>query len=117
MKKFSEPILAGLTLVMIGIIIGTKNVDMSDMTSGMIAGIFGAALFGYAIFVYQEKPADEREQAISTIAGKYSYIVGALVLSVGIVVQSLDHDLDIWLPIALGSMVLAKLLTLVIHNR
>ena len=115
--KFSEPILAGLTLIMIGIIIGTKNVSMSDMTSMMIAGLFAVALFGYTIFVYREKPADEREQMISTVAGKYSYIVGALVLSVGIVVQSLDHDLDIWLPIALGAMVLTKLLTIVMHNR
>ena len=117
MKKLSEPILAGITLIMLGVIIGTLNVDMSDMTSMTLSGIFGAALFGYILFVYQEKPADEREEQISQVAGKISYIVGASVLSIGIIVQSLNHELSIWLPVALSSMVLAKLLVLVMHNR
>jgi len=117
LKHLPEPILAGLTLAMIVVIATTRNVSMSDMTSQMILGLFGAALFGYILLVHQEQPADEREQSISLVAGKYSYIAGVVVLSIGIVVQSLDHELDIWLPLTLSTMVLAKLLAIVMHNR
>ena len=117
MIQLREPVLAGLTLVMIGTIIGTKDVSMSDEVSMMIVGLFAVALFGYIALIHREKPADEREQQISFAAGKYAYTVGAVVLSVGIIAQSMRHDLDVWLPIALGSMVLTKLATLLHHNR
>ena len=117
MKRLTEPVLAGLTLVMIGTIIGTKNVEMSDAASMMIVGLFSVALFAYVALVHREMPADEREKHISMTAGKYAYLAGALVLSIGIVAQSIEHDLDIWLPMALGAMVMTKLIAIVIHNR
>lgn len=117
MRLRSEPILAGLTLVMLAVIISTARASMSEMTSMTILGVFAFFLFSYLLFIYRERPADERERSISLNTGKYSYIVGSLILTAGILVQSIDHDLDIWLPIALAAMVITKLAGLYSANR
>ncbi len=117
MKISTEPLFALLTLVLVGLVAFLRDIDMSYTAQTMLLGVFVAAVFGYAVFIYRENPVDEREQSISLQASKYAYLLGAAVLSLGVVIQSLDHELDIWLPLALGSMVFAKSLGYFIHNR
>ena len=63
----------------------------------------------FSVFVWKEQARDEREQLHSMLAGKYAFLAGALIIVIGIVVQSYSHTVDAWLVLALGAMVLTKL--------
>jgi hypothetical protein len=70
----------------------------------------------FAGFIWREHTRDERELLHRMIAGRVAYLVGAGVLVVGIVLQSLSHTLDPWLILTLGAMVLAKIIGIA-HSR
>lgn len=63
----------------------------------------------FATFIWKEKSADEREQVHKAVAGRWAYLIGSVILVIGIITQTLAHALDPWLVIALVSMVVAKL--------
>ena len=78
--------------------------------------ILVCALLAFAIFgalVWRERATDEREVAHRSLAGRIGFLVGAVALAIGVLVQSLQHQLDPWLVIGLGVMVLGKLVGLV----
>lgn len=78
----------------------------------MVAGLIVAfALF--ASFVWRENVKDEREALHGLMAGRIAYLTGAGGLIIGIIVQSLQHNLDGWLVAILGVMILAKIITLI----
>lgn len=65
----------------------------------------------FAIFVWREKSQDERETLHKLMASRTAWLVGSLVLIVGLVVQALRHEIDPWILYALLAMVLAKSLS------
>jgi len=67
----------------------------------------------FVIFVWREKIYDEREKLHALIAGKAAFLVGASVMVIGIVVQSLNHSVDIWLVVTLGAMIFTKIIGLI----
>ncbi len=78
---------------------------------GIVAGVL--ILFGlFALFVWQEKPRDEREAMHASFAGRTAYLFGGAVLVVGIAAQSFEHAIDPWLPVTLLMMILGKMLSL-----
>jgi len=68
-------------------------------------------------FVRNEKARDEREGLHRSFAGRYAFFAGAAVLLIGIVVQDLQKNIDPWLVIALGVMIIAKLIGSVAANK
>jgi len=82
------------------------NVHMTMIVLLMIAIILFSAL------VWKEKTKDEREMVHRNNAGRMAYVAGTLVLSVGVIVQSMSHTLDPWLVLGLGIMVIVKLIGL-----
>lgn len=58
--------------------------------------------------MWLEHSHDEREDHHIFLAGRIAFISGSSILAVGIIVQLLSGTLDIWLPIALGVMILSK---------
>jgi len=60
-------------------------------------------------FVIYESAGDEREQTHTLFAGRVAYLSGVAVLTVALVVQGLHHDIDPWVLLALGIMVVSKL--------
>lgn len=66
----------------------------------------------FAIFLWRENARDEREGLHKMIAGRIGLLVGTAVLVAGIIVQSFKHELDFWLVLTLGIMILAKILGL-----
>ncbi len=75
----------------------------------MVAGLIVVfALF--AGFVWRENARDEREALHRLMAGRIAYLAGAGGLVVGIIVQSLQHNLDGWLVVILGVMIFAKII-------
>jgi uncharacterized membrane protein len=65
----------------------------------------------FVIFVWKEKAHDEREEQHRLLAGRISFLCGAIVLVIGIVYQTYHGHTDNWLLIALCAMVAAKLAT------
>ena len=116
-KVANEPLLALLAVGLTTVLLVTRNVDMSATTQNMLLLFFTVAVLAYSTFIYRERPADEREYEVSLIASKHAYIIGSAVLTAGIILQSLNHDLDPWLPIVLAIMVVTKSLSYFIHNR
>jgi hypothetical protein len=68
-------------------------------------------LLVWASFVLSETAADEREVYLKTQSGRVAYVAGLAVLLSALIVQTLNHTIDPWIPVALAVMVLAKQLT------
>lgn len=78
----------------------------------MIVGLI--VLFAlFASFIWRENSKDEREGIHKMMAGRIAFLVGTTVLVIGIIVQSLKHNLDLWLVLTLGAMILAKVTGLI----
>ncbi len=76
----------------------------------MALGVAVAVLvIGFAMFWWREQPRDERESLYALRAGRVSYLAGGAVLLAGVVYQAFMHHIDPWLPLALGAMILTKL--------
>ena len=67
----------------------------------------------FASFIWREDAKDERETLHKMIAGRFAFLVGSAVLVFGVVFQSFEHKVDIWLILALGLMILAKIVGLI----
>ena len=81
------------------------------MTVGaLLAGIL--ALFAaYSVFVWREKSHDERETYHQLYAGRVSSIAVTLILILGICLEGWSHQVDPWLVIGLGTIVIGKIAT------
>ena len=67
----------------------------------------------FASFIWKENSRDEREGLHKMIAGRIAFLAGTAVLVAGIIVQSFKHELDFWLVLTLGTMILAKIISLI----
>ena len=65
----------------------------------------------FAVFILREKVRDERDTVHRMLSGRVAFITGSALLIIGIVVQSLQHAVDVWLVVVLVAMVLSKLIT------
>ena len=65
--------------------------------------------FLFLTLVWKEKVADERDQIHRSDAGRISFMAGSIVLLLGIVTQSLSHNIDPWLIITLIAMIFVKI--------
>jgi len=65
----------------------------------------------FASFVLRENTFDEREEKHRALAGRNAFLVGAGLLTFGIVVQGYTHTVDPWLVLALVAMIVAKIAT------
>ncbi len=67
----------------------------------------------FASFVWRENHRDEREGLHKMMAGRIAYLTGTALLTLGIIVQSLNHELDPWLVFTLTGMIVAKVIGLI----
>lgn len=70
----------------------------------------------FAAIFWREQKGDERETLHKYIAARFAYFAGVAVLILAILLQSLRHVLDPWLVIAVGVMLLAKIIGLLYSN-
>ncbi|MCH7493077.1 hypothetical protein IID19_05885 [Patescibacteria group bacterium] len=75
--------------------------------------VASVVFFGY---VLTERAQDERESHHRLQAGRFAYLAGSFVLLIGVVVQSIGHNLDSWLAGALLVMVVARLSALLYYR-
>ena len=67
----------------------------------------------FASFIWKENARDEREGLHKMMAGRIAFLAGTAVLVTAIIVQSFRHELDLWLVLTLGTMILAKIIGLI----
>jgi len=67
----------------------------------------------FASFVWRENHRDEREGLHKMMAGRIAFLIGMALLTLGIIVQSFNHELDPWLVFILAGMIVAKVIGLI----
>lgn len=73
-----------------------------------------AVNFGlFASFIAREQATDRHPSFRGMLSEKLGYLAGGILLVFGITIQTVRGDLDRWLVLVLGSMVLVKMLALV----
>lgn len=70
----------------------------------------------FLVFLWREKPEDERELVNQNVASRAAYVVGSLVLMVSLVVQGFQHNVDPTIPLSLLVMIATKLIVQNIRN-
>ncbi|MEX0652082.1 MAG: hypothetical protein WD509_01750 [Candidatus Paceibacterota bacterium] len=106
----TEIILAGILIFLVVVLLNPFDVFMNYMFVMTLAGFLIAVTAFFTGVIWRESEGDEREVLHQMLAGRIAFIVGTVVLVVGIVVQSITQSVDIWLVIALVSMVLIKII-------
>ena len=73
--------------------------------------LLGAAILAcvWAGFVMYERISDERDFIHRMNAGRMAYLSGIAVLTIALVVQGFQHNIDPWISFSLGVMVIVKL--------
>jgi hypothetical protein len=108
-----EILLALVIVILLLVLINPFGVLMPSAMTMMLVAILALIFAAFAIFVWKEKPTDEREAFHGMIAGRVAFLFGAGTIVLGIIIQAFSHSLDNWLIIALGVMVIAKLVGLI----
>ncbi|MEK7177789.1 MAG: hypothetical protein AAB705_03115 [Patescibacteria group bacterium] len=88
-----------------------SNLTMPDSIQTMLIVGMIVAFLTFSAFIFREKSSDERESLHILAAGRISYLVGVGTLIIGVIIQTLNHEIDPWLVIALCTMVFSKLLS------
>lgn len=105
----------GLVAVL-GLFLLPGNLLMPKSQETMILVILSVLFIVFTALVFRERSKDERENVLRMNAGRISFLLGSIIAVVGILFQSLSHNIDPWLVLTLIGMVLAKTLTRVYHT-
>jgi hypothetical protein len=110
--------------IIVGIIVLTCLFLSSNIIPGfmpselamLFIGIFIAAFGLFAVFIWHESPRDEREAHILLSSDRLGFLVGAILLSILLVIQSIKHEPTELLAAVLSAMILAKLIGKYVHK-
>lgn len=103
-----QTLLAGVLVVLL-IAVTDPFMYWMPPAAGMLALVIAAGCIAlFAGLVVRERGGDERDLANRSFAGRAAYLAGILVLTVALVVKGMNHTLDLWVPLALGVMIVAK---------
>jgi heme/copper-type cytochrome/quinol oxidase subunit 2 len=112
-QTIQEIIAASVFIVLSILLINPADFWMPSMMTALVLCIIVVAFGFFAGLIWREKGADEREQYHAMIAGRIGYLAGLAAIITGIIVQTVTvHSVDHWLVVALGVMVIAKIIAL-----
>ncbi len=110
-NNFLQEICISLTLIVLLILlINPFDFWMPNTFLMMIVVGLVVVFTFFAFFIWRENAKDERDALHRLMAGRIAYLTGAGTLVIGITVQSLQHNIDIWLVVILGVMIFAKII-------
>ena len=110
MKRYTTEIITSLTLIAILILfIRPAKYLMPSTFTMMLPLLLMLAFLVFTSLFWKEKAKDERESDHIIKAGRVSFLVGTLLLTMGVIIQSFNHSVDPWLVYSLVGMVLAKI--------
>jgi uncharacterized membrane protein YfcA len=109
-NSFGEVGISILLIILLFISLNPFRLFMPSVVEMTIVCVLVAVFGIFAIFMWREKIADEREGLHRLLASRAGFLVGGILLTLGILVQAIFHQAeDPWLKAALGGMVLAKI--------
>jgi sugar phosphate permease len=112
-----ETTVAVILVILLLFIINPFHFWMPNTLHMMVLGATIVAFGIFSAFILKEKVHDEREGAHRMLAGRVAFLSGSSVLILGIIVQEFSHNVDLWLPICLVMMIIAKILARVYSER
>ena len=108
-----EIIVSGVLIILLILFLNPFGFWMpTAMLMMMVLGL-ALAFALFASFVWRENHRDEREGLHKMMAGRIAFLVGTALLTLGIIVQSFNHELDPWLVFTLAGMIVAKAISLI----
>ncbi|MBP6037821.1 MAG: hypothetical protein KA604_00590 [Candidatus Saccharimonas sp.] len=113
MRKYKQLLdvilLLGLATIAL-LAIAPKTLVMPNALQMLILAVVLALIATFLVLFWREHPDDEREMENQALASRSAYTVGSLVLIIALIVQSLDHNPDPAIPIALLAMIATKII-------
>ena len=109
MSALSEKIVTIVLLILLVCFINPFDFLMTDAVHMTLLGGIVALFAAFAVLLWKERVADEREQLHRFIATRFAYIASATLLLLGTIIQAFSHDIDPWIPSILAGMVFAKI--------
>lgn len=113
MKKYKQLLdiilLLGLTTIAL-LAIAPKTFVMPTSLQMLILSVVLGLIATFLVLLWREQPDDEREMQNQALASRSAYIVGSIVLITALIIQSLSHNLDSAIPIALLAMIATKVI-------
>lgn len=113
MKKYKQlldvVLLFGLLTISL-LAIAPKTFVMPTSLQMLVLAAVLSMLAAFLVLVWREQPADEREIQNQAIASRSAYTVGSLVLITALITQSIMHNLDLAIPVALLAMLATKVI-------
>jgi len=116
-NAFANEIIAALVLILlVGALLNPFGWFMpSPVVMMLILGLVVVFIL-FTAFVWKERARDERELLHRTIAGRVAFLSGVSVLVLGIIIEGLNHNVDVWLVLTLTVMIFAKIITSIYNN-
>lgn len=115
--KLIQEIVISLTLIgLLVFLLNPTHILMPTSLQNMLLVVLSALFILFLSFFWRENSADEREKLHKYIAGRFAFLVGVGVLVVGVIFQTLSHEVDPWLIIALVAIVLSKIAALIYNQ-
>ncbi|MFZ2593721.1 MAG: hypothetical protein WAX38_03030 [Minisyncoccia bacterium] len=96
-------------LVLLALITDAIPFYMPDMATMSALVAIVILVIVWAAFLVREQAEDERDSLHALTAGRYSYLAGIATLTLALCAQGLSHNIDPWIVISLGVMLIAKL--------
>lgn len=113
MKKYKSlfdiVLLASLT-VMAALTIAPKTLVMPTSLQMLLLATVLGLVASFLVLFWREQPDDEREVYNQALASRLAYVVGATVLIIAMLIESLHHQLDPAIPITLLAMIITKII-------
>ena len=111
MKKYKAALdfilILSLTVVC-ALSLAPKSFVMPNSAQMLILTILLGFIATFLVLLWRENPHDEREAVNQSSASRAAYVVGAVVLIIALIVQSLRHKIDPAVPLALLAMISTK---------
>lgn len=113
MKKYKQLLdiilIIGLATITMIAIAPKTFVMPSGLQMAVLAIVLGL-IAAFLVMFWREQPVDEREIQNQAFASRMAYIIGSFVLIFALIIQSLNHNLDFAIPVALLSMIVTKII-------
>ena len=112
-----QSLLALVLIALCVLVLNPFHFWMPTLLAMMLLIFTFAAFAAFAAFVIRERAEDERAILHRMYSGRFAFLAGSFVLTLGILFQALHHHVDAWLVGALAVMVFAKLLSRLYGDR
>lgn len=108
-NNLKETLVAAALIVIAIVLLNPFDFWMPNMLMASVLMVTLIIFALFASFILREKSVDEREDQHRSLAGRNAFLVGAGLLTLGIMVQGYAHQVDPWLVMVLIAMIVVKI--------